>query len=177
MRHVRHTRTRRWRRLAVLAMAPLLALSATAATAQGVWVTTPPKPTAASGVGGAAADCPDGLRGTCVCAVGGTGDGKLEAYSPASGTWATLPSLKSPQRLLPATTTAPCPSGIKSDCVYAIGGFIDGATSTATTEVFAIEREAANPKPKPSTQPRPPADDPFPDEPLDAPKTAPSPAS
>lgn len=150
MRHVRHTRTRRWRRLAVLAMAPLLALSATAATAQGVWVTTPPKPTAASGVGGAAADCPDGLRGTCVYAVGGTGDGKLEAYSPASGTWATLPSLKSPQRLLPATTTAPCPSGIKGDCVYAIGGFWTGIPQ-APAEAYSTETNAWLTLPTPPT--------------------------
>lgn len=141
MRHVRHTWTRSWRRLAVLSMAPLLALSATAATAQGVWVTVPPMPTARAGVTGAAADCPDGLEGICVYAVGGTDVGTLEAYSPAVGTWATLPRMRTP-RFGQATTTAPCPDGVKGDCVYAIGGLFGGSPVQGTAEAYSTETNA-----------------------------------
>lgn len=141
MRHVSHTRTRGWRRLAVLAMAPLLALSATAATAQGVWVTIPPMPTARAGVTGAAADCPEGLRGTCVYSVGGANNGVLEAYSPSSGTWATLPRMKTP-RFGQSSTTAPCPDGVEGDCVYAIGGLFGGSGPQTTAEAYSTETNA-----------------------------------
>ncbi|MEU9253626.1 kelch repeat-containing protein [Streptomyces sp. NPDC048270] len=132
-----HTRPRGWRRLAVLAMAPLLALSATAATAQGVWVTAPPLPTTRVGVTGAAADCPEGLRGTCVYAVGGSvlGDA-LTAYSPSVGTWVTLPPVKTP-RFGQTTTTAPCPDGVRGDCVYTLGG-----AGLATAEAYSVETNA-----------------------------------
>lgn len=138
MRHVSHTRTRGWRRLAVLAMAPLLALSATAATAQGVWVTAPPMPTARAGVTGAAADCPEGLDGTCVYSVGAANNGALEAYSPSVGTWASLPRMTTP-RFGQATTTAPCPDGVEGDCVYAIGGLFGGSGAQTTAEAYSTE--------------------------------------
>ncbi|MFD4244516.1 kelch repeat-containing protein [Streptomyces sp. NPDC058525] len=135
-----HTRPRGWRRLAVLAMAPLLALSATAATAQGVWVTAPPLPTARTGVTGAAADCPDGLRGTCVYAVGGGGGDILTAYSPSVGTWVTLPPVKTP-RVGQTTTTAPCPEGVRGDCVYTLGGLFALALLN-TVEAYSVETNA-----------------------------------
>ncbi|MEU9142811.1 kelch repeat-containing protein [Streptomyces sp. NPDC048349] len=136
-----HSRTRGWRRIAVLAMAPLLALPAPAATAQGVWVTAPSMPTARAGVTGAAADCPEGLRGTCVYSIGGANGGALEAYSPAVGTWATLPRMKTP-RFGQATTTAPCPDGVRGDCVYAVGGIFGGGPVQATAEAYSTETNA-----------------------------------
>lgn len=137
------------RRLAVLVLAPLLALSATAATAQGVWVTAPDMPTARANLASAAAKCPEGLLGSCVYAVGGTvtsgggatGIDKFEAYSPASGTWATLPVLKTPRYGL-AATTAPCPAGVKGDCVYALGGFGATAVAVDTVEAYSTETNA-----------------------------------
>ncbi|MER6315759.1 kelch repeat-containing protein [Streptomyces sp. NPDC001581] len=132
-----------WRRLAVAALAPLLALTATTATAQGVWVTVPPLPTARSAHGGAAAECPEGLRGTCVYAFGGFSavdlSGKAEVYSPATNTWATLPPLKTPRSAL-ASTTAPCPGGVRGDCVYALGGGSPpGGDPSATAEAYSTE--------------------------------------
>ncbi|WP_353961755.1 kelch repeat-containing protein [Streptomyces sp. NBC_01619] len=89
-------------------------------------------PTARAFLAGATAPCPqnvDGLKGTCVYAIGGIHDEGLlsdavEAYSPATNTWVTLPSLPAPRSNL-AATTAPCPQnvdGLKGTCVYAIGG-------------------------------------------------------
>ncbi|MGP3687803.1 Kelch repeat-containing protein [Streptomyces sp. IBSNAI002] len=137
---MRHTRPRGWRRLAVLAMAPLLALSATAATAQGVWVTAPPMPTARAGVTGAAADCPEGLRGTCVYAVAGGTGSEFTAYSPSVGTWVTLPSVKTP-RFGQTTTTAPCPEGVRGDCVYTVGGVFNSSYLTSV-EAYSVETNA-----------------------------------
>ncbi|KOU16259.1 Kelch repeat-containing protein [Streptomyces sp. WM6368] len=136
------------RRLAILALAPLLALSATAATAQGVWVTVPNMPTARSFLATASAHCPEGLRGKCVYAVGGqvgsdapVAVNKFEAYSPAAGTWATLPPLKTARTNL-AATTAPCPDGVKGDCVYAIGGSTLTGSPLTTVEAYSTETNA-----------------------------------
>lgn len=124
-----------WRRLAVLAVAPLLALStATSAAAQGVWVTVPSMPSPTAQGASAAADCPEGLRGTCVYNISGIAPHPLEAYSPVTNTWATLPSLKTPRNRV-AATTAPCPEGVQGDCVYAVGG--EGATTLATNEAYS----------------------------------------
>ncbi|WP_369405185.1 Kelch repeat-containing protein [Streptomyces sp. NRRL S-87] len=49
-----------------------------------------------SGLGAAAAPCPQGHTGTCLYAVGGTaGDvvAKVESYNPATNAWTTLPSM------------------------------------------------------------------------------------
>ncbi|MCX4781674.1 Kelch repeat-containing protein [Streptomyces sp. NBC_01264] len=133
-----------WRRLAVLALAPVLALcTVSSAGAQGVWVTLPVKPTAAAKLGAAAADCPRGLEGTCVYAVAGSGaEAKLEAYSPASGTWTTLPDLLSPARTSVASTTADCPDEKPGDCVYAIGGTTGGANRLNLNEGYSPRTNA-----------------------------------
>ncbi|MFD4049421.1 hypothetical protein ACFWSF_28315 [Streptomyces sp. NPDC058611] len=76
-----------------------MALTAGTATAQGVWITVPSMPAAPSALGGATANCPEGLQGKCVYAVPGTGiPADLAAYSPAVNTWATLPAVKPPPR-------------------------------------------------------------------------------
>ncbi|MFJ3722015.1 Kelch repeat-containing protein [Streptomyces sp. NPDC090045] len=130
---------RGWRRLAVAALAPLLALSATTATAQGVWIHVPDLPTARAGLASTGADCPEGLRGTCVYVAGGVpSPEKFEAYSPASGTWATLPVLK-PPRVGAAATTAPCPNGVRGDCVYLLGG---ADTAGRAAEAYSTETNA-----------------------------------
>ncbi|MCW7942644.1 hypothetical protein AAW14_11415 [Streptomyces hygroscopicus] len=116
----------------VAVLTPLFALTAALAHAQGVWLTLPPMPTARSFLGAAAAPCPHavpGLRESCVYAVGGydgTNDlNTLEAYSPATNSWVTLPPMPTARRLL-AAAAAPCPrnvAGLRGTCVYAIGGF------------------------------------------------------
>ncbi|MEJ8645376.1 kelch repeat-containing protein [Streptomyces sp. MS1.HAVA.3] len=101
------------------------------------WRTLPALPTARYALAGATAPCPkdvEGLRGICVYAIGGfTGaswpdsafdTSTVEAYSPATNTWKTLPGLPTARSQL-AASTAPCPKGIerlKGACVYAIGG-------------------------------------------------------
>ncbi|MBT2610830.1 hypothetical protein J7I97_21815 [Streptomyces sp. ISL-87] len=123
-----------WRRLAVLVVAPLLALAGASATAQGIWVTVAPMPTPRAGLAGAAAECPDGLYGTCVYVAGGA---KFEAYRPASTTWSTLPPLKTPRDSV-ASATAPCPGDGHGDCVYAFGG-VSGGPSLATAEAYGTQ--------------------------------------
>lgn len=133
---------RGWRRLAVIALAPLLALTAGSATAQGVWITVPSMPAARSALGGATANCPEGLRGKCVYAVPGTGvPADLAAYSPAVNTWATLPAVKTPRTGL-AVTTAPCPPGHRGECVYAVGGTTGGPAVSAVVEAYSVETNA-----------------------------------
>ncbi|MFF3879075.1 Kelch repeat-containing protein [Streptomyces sp. NPDC001978] len=135
-------RRARWRRLAVAALVPLLALTTTTAHAQGVWVNLPSLPTARFAPAGAAAPCPAdvaGLRGTCVYALGGQHGISLldtvEAYSPATNTWAALPSMPTARRTL-AGAAAPCPAdvaGLRGTCVYALGGFNGGGPSSSNT--------------------------------------------
>jgi hypothetical protein len=122
---------RGWRPLLAGALATaFLALAAAPADAQGAWLTVPSMPTARSALAGATAPCPTGaggLTGTCVYAIGGNNGTYLstaEAYSPATKTWATLPSMPTARRYL-AGATAPCPTGaggLTGTCVYAIGG-------------------------------------------------------
>ncbi|MFC5720808.1 Kelch repeat-containing protein [Streptomyces gamaensis] len=104
--------------------------------ATGVWATLPDMPTARSSLTGAAAPCPQGverLKGECVYAIGGNGGSgvlsAVEAYSPATGVWAALPGLPTAREAL-AGAAAPCPVGAartQGVCVYAMGGFRDGA--------------------------------------------------
>ncbi|MDF2259043.1 kelch repeat-containing protein [Streptantibioticus ferralitis] len=87
-------------------------------------------PTGRSGLAAATAPCPEnvnGLSGTCVYAIGGFKGSTLntvEAYSPATNTWATLPSMPTARANL-AAAAATCPKAIerrKATCVYALGG-------------------------------------------------------
>ncbi|MEU8431886.1 kelch repeat-containing protein [Streptomyces sp. NPDC029216] len=111
---------------------PLLALTTTSASAQGAWLKVPDLPTARFALAGASAPCPkdvEGLKGTCVYAIGGRNDaspslGTVQAYSPATNTWRTLPDLPTPRSAV-AGATAPCPEdveGLEGTCVYAVGG-------------------------------------------------------
>ncbi|MEU8825690.1 kelch repeat-containing protein [Streptomyces sp. NPDC048636] len=110
--------------------------------ATNTWATLPSMPTARAFLTGAAAPCPASvptLQGTCVYAIGGD-DGSdivstVEAYSPATDTWETLPSMPT-ARYSPAGAAAPCPAGLTNTCVYAIGGdsysgFLDTAEAYA----------------------------------------------
>jgi hypothetical protein len=104
------------------------------------WVTLPSMPTARGSLAAAAAPCPQGLEGTCLYAVGGF-DGTsfvatLEAYSPKSNTWVTLPSMPTARSGLGAAT-APCPQGVKGTCVYAVGGFVPNPNGTAAVEAYS----------------------------------------
>ncbi|MET7618828.1 hypothetical protein [Streptomyces sp. NPDC005408] len=87
---------------------------------------------------GATAPCPPGvagLRGTCVYAVGGGNRragfiqlSTVEAYSPATNMWVTLPSMPTARNSL-AGAAAPCPNAVvgrNETCVYAYGGFPGG---------------------------------------------------
>jgi hypothetical protein len=106
-------------------------------------------PTGRSNLAGATAPCPTGLhglKGTCVYATGGhnyvTGfPDTVEAYSPATNTWAILPPMPTGRSNL-AGATAPCPTGLhgpRGTCVYAIGGGT-GIGAVNTAEAFGIER-------------------------------------
>jgi hypothetical protein len=105
------------------------------------WVTLPSMPTARASLAAAAAPCPQGLQGTCLYAVGGF-DGStfvatLEAYSPKSNTWVTLPSMPTARSGL-AAATAPCPQGVKGTCLYAAGGFdVANPNGAATVEAYS----------------------------------------
>ncbi|MFE1311743.1 kelch repeat-containing protein [Streptomyces sp. NPDC058755] len=129
----------------------LLALTATLAQAQSAWVAVPHMPTARNGLGGTSAPCPkgEGFRGTCVYAIGGQNAnspalGTVEAYSPATNTWRSLPQLPTPRYAVTATT-APCPQavrGLAGTCGYAIGGFTgtqwpDPAHDVGTVEAYS----------------------------------------
>jgi hypothetical protein len=115
---------RRWR-LLLACLAGAFTLVPTIVSAQGFWLTLPSMPTARQDLAGAVAPCPHGLRGTCSYAIGGGHNGSVsntvEAYSPAVNAWATLPSMLTARREL-AAAAAPCPSGAKGTCVYAVGG-------------------------------------------------------
>ncbi|MEV7522093.1 kelch repeat-containing protein [Streptomyces sp. NPDC091371] len=136
------------RRLFVAALAPLLALTPSLASAQDSWRAVPDLPTPRYGLAGTSAPCPkdvEGLKGTCVYAIGGQNDSPaldtVEAYSPATNTWRALPALPTARYALRATT-APCPKdveGLEGTCVYAIGGFADSADSAdvGTVEAYS----------------------------------------
>jgi hypothetical protein len=128
------SRHRGWRPLLAAAFtAALLALTATAAFAQGVWQTLPSTPTAQRSLAGATAPCPRALHRTCVYAIGGDNVtsylNTVQAYSPATNTWATLPSLPTARTVL-AGATGPCPGALHRACVYAIGGNNGGYLNT-----------------------------------------------
>ncbi|MBZ9643971.1 kelch repeat-containing protein [Streptomyces sp. PSKA30] len=108
--------------------------------ATNAWKRLPGLPTARSQLAATTAPCPkdvEGLKGACVYAIGGAFSDTVEAYSPVTNTWKTLPSLDTP-RDAPAAAAAPCPKdgeglkGLKDLCVYAIGGFnsTDGVLDT-----------------------------------------------
>ncbi|MCW7940587.1 hypothetical protein AAW14_00550 [Streptomyces hygroscopicus] len=105
------------------------------------WATLPSMPTARTALAAAAAPCPkgvDGLRGTCVFAIGGFGGtflNTVEAYSPSANTWATLPPLPTARDGL-AAATAPCPDVLRGTCVYAVGGHNDGVF-LSTVETYS----------------------------------------
>ncbi|MFJ7158327.1 Kelch repeat-containing protein [Streptomyces sp. NPDC101118] len=108
------------------------------------WSYAPDMPTARQQLAAASAPCPDGMKNTCVYAMGGgtaagTPLSTFEAYSPATNAWATLPSLPVAHRGL-AGATAPCPKNTKSPCVYAYGGSTEVKPNrTSDTVAFAIE--------------------------------------
>ncbi|WP_369776331.1 kelch repeat-containing protein [Streptomyces sp. R33] len=109
------------------------------------WESVPSLPTPRRSLAGAAAPCPkdvEGLRGICVYAIGGLSEagstGAVEAYSPATNRWATLPSLPTPRGTL-AGAAAPCPKdveGLRGTCVYAAGGF-NGVAVLDTVEAYS----------------------------------------
>ncbi len=162
------------------------------------WQFAAPMPTARDSLSAATAHCPEGISDGCAYALGGHDPNGItlatvEAYSPVTNLWVTLPSMPTPRREFGAAA-APCPKNTKNTCVYAVSGFTDGGNTSGVTEAFAIERDhhakpapKPNPtstpsaQPKPSIQPRPPAEDPFEDSPLDttpkAPKAGADPAS
>ncbi|MFE4425012.1 Kelch repeat-containing protein [Streptomyces sp. NPDC056817] len=112
--------------------------------ATNTWATLPSMPTARFFLAAASAPCPEGQKGTCVYAIGGRDKsdnkvGTVEAYSPASNTWATLSSLPTARADL-AAASAPCPKGRRNTCAYAIGGRNPSNNTVGTTEAFAIER-------------------------------------
>jgi hypothetical protein len=112
--------------------------------ATNTWATLPSLPTARSSLAGAAAPCPGVRHRTCVYAIGGTTNSitsavnTVEAYSPATNTWATLPSLPTARSYL-AGSAAPCPATRNHACVYAIDGY-NGNRAVSTVEAFAVGR-------------------------------------
>jgi hypothetical protein len=107
--------------------------------ATNTWATLPSMPTARNALAGATAPCPGALDRACVYATGGhnsTGAlNTVEAYTPATNTWATLPSMPTARYLL-AGATAPCPATWDRACVYAIGGTSNGAGGLNTVEAY-----------------------------------------
>jgi hypothetical protein len=114
--------------------------------ATSTWATLPSLPTATGALAGAAAPCPKGaggLTGTCVYAIGGeTASGyvsTVQAYSPVTDDWVTLPSLPSAEFAL-AGATAPCPrgvSGLAGTCVYAFGGLTAVGAALSTVQAYS----------------------------------------
>ncbi|MFF8846472.1 Kelch repeat-containing protein [Streptomyces sp. NPDC015127] len=110
--------------------------------ATNTWRTLPDLPTARSFPAATTAPCPrdvEGLRGACVYTVGGAFGNVVEAYSPATNAWRTLPSLGT-SRDAPGSATAPCPEnveGLRGACVYAIGGFNPTDNILDTVEAYS----------------------------------------
>ncbi|MBW5482976.1 Kelch repeat-containing protein [Streptomyces bambusae] len=140
------------RGLLIPVLTPLFALTTTLAHAQDGWQAVPERTTPANGLASATAPCPkdiEGLKGTCVYSFGGQNSDAptldtVEAYSPATDTWRTLPGLPT-ARYAPAGASAPCPEdveGLEGTCVYAIGGFTgpewpNPAFDTSTVEAYS----------------------------------------
>ncbi|MFD0354154.1 Kelch repeat-containing protein [Streptomyces sp. NPDC127110] len=111
------------------------------------WRAVKPLGTPRDAAAAATAACPpgvDGLKGTCVYAVGGFNETDqilrtVEAYSPATDQWRPVASLGSPRVAL-GGTAGPCPRSDrapKRSCVYAIGGFTDFTEfATGSAEVL-----------------------------------------
>ncbi|MFD3453325.1 Kelch repeat-containing protein [Streptomyces sp. NPDC058691] len=88
------------------------------------WVTLQHLTVARADLGAVGAPCPPGLglRGGCVYAIDGTGDGSVEVYSPVTNAWVTLRPLPVSHGDRPAVVAAPCPNGLPGGCVYVAGG-------------------------------------------------------
>ncbi|MET9801279.1 kelch repeat-containing protein [Streptomyces sp. NPDC006368] len=106
------------------------------------WAKLPSMTVGRSGLAAVTAPCPqdvEALRGTCVYAVGGTNGGgsltTVEAYSPATNTWANVPSMPTARAFLGAAA-APCPQGVqelRGMCVYTVAGAARTAASGTGT--------------------------------------------
>ncbi|MDX6313857.1 MAG: hypothetical protein QOF44_3321, partial [Streptomyces sp.] len=118
--------------------------------AAGTWASLQGMLTPRQDLAGVGAPCPKGVRRACVYAIGGygakTGDpavvsNTVEAYSPATNGWITLPTLPTARQGL-AGVKAPCPEDLgvplRGTCVYALGGITaTGATPVRTAEVYS----------------------------------------
>ncbi|MFC9296418.1 Kelch repeat-containing protein [Streptomyces sp. NPDC057011] len=113
-------------------------------TETGTWLTVKALPTKRGQAAAATAPCPDraGLKGSCVYVFGGGAGATLptvEAFSPATGTWATLAPLQS-ARAGHGGAAAPCPGeGHRRTCVYAISGNVNG--NPASVEAYDPARD------------------------------------
>ncbi|MFE9258033.1 Kelch repeat-containing protein [Streptomyces sp. NPDC006879] len=97
----------------------------------GAWAALPSMTVGRSGLAAVTARCPDGvegLQGACVYALGGTNGGgpqnTVEAYSPATNTWATLPSMHTARGFI-GSAAAACPEAVPTltgTCLYVAGG-------------------------------------------------------
>ncbi|WP_133914136.1 Kelch repeat-containing protein [Streptomyces sp. NBC_00582] len=98
------------------------------------WSLLPHLPSARSSLGAAAAPCPDGLSGTCLYALGGSGGSRsVNFFNPAVNSWGSTTSLTTGRAAF-GTASAPCPTGQTGTCVYVFGGI--GTTVLASAEVF-----------------------------------------
>jgi Kelch motif len=106
------------------------------------WATVASMPTARSGLAAATAPCPGVRHRTCVYAIGGVSGSDalstVEEYSPATNSWATLPSMPTARYGL-AGAAAPCTAARHRTCVYAIDG-VSGGTVLNTVEAFEVGR-------------------------------------
>jgi hypothetical protein len=111
--------------------------------ATNTWAALPSMPTGRNGLAGATAPCPGARYRACVYAIGGQNNtgplSTVEAYSPATNTWATLPSMPT-ARLDLAAATAPCAAAWYRTCVYALGGGTATGGALSTVEAFGVGR-------------------------------------
>ncbi|MEE1753178.1 Kelch repeat-containing protein [Streptomyces sp. SP18CS02] len=117
------------------------------------WATLPSMTVGRSGLAAVTAPCPRSvaeLRGPCVYAVGGTNGGgsldRVEAYSPATNKWVTLPSMSTGRGFL-GGAAAPCPVGVASlrgTCVYVVGGTTISADATKTSNTVEAYSPVTN---------------------------------
>lgn len=115
------------------------------------WVALPPLPVPRTRVAATTAPCPGlaGLFGNCVYALGGGNDtsavATVEAYSPATNRWVSLPPLPNARAYM-AAGTAPCPpgvTGLTGTCVYASGGSV-GLNLAGSTNMVEAYSPATN---------------------------------